>query len=244
MGALATRLPSSVRRALTLETRAPRRARPRCPTSEPKSILPVGGHAIRRPLAAPVSRQWHLVRDRRDVLALMTSTLDLHDVAATCLQRATEPVQAQLELWRARRSNIEFLSNWECVFHRRVLSRAIGARSLRGATPRLRPVSQKIVPEKLSGTCRDCHKSVAFQRLSRRGRRAPIAEGAKCDGVSTPSHLPSVAGDAFRTYVVDPAVLQPCMPSPYSPRPSIDARARRGRAHGQTTSKSRGRMSE
>jgi hypothetical protein len=51
------------------------------------------------------------------VLALLAAPFDPNDVTATSLQRATEPVQAQLELRCARRSDVEFLSNRDCVLH-------------------------------------------------------------------------------------------------------------------------------
>jgi hypothetical protein len=77
-------------------------------------------------------------------------------------------VQAQLELRRARRSDVEFLSNWEGVLHRSVPSTTTpwvecgSTRFPSRCYPTLATASQMIVPEKLSCTCQDCHKSKAF----------------------------------------------------------------------------------
>jgi hypothetical protein len=85
--------------------------------SETGIEAPLIDPAGRLPLSPPVTRQRHLVGDRSHVLALVPTALDPHDVAATGLQRSTKPVQPQLELWRARRSNIKFLPNWEGILH-------------------------------------------------------------------------------------------------------------------------------
>jgi hypothetical protein len=53
----------------------------------------------------------------------------------------------------------------------------VTARSLRGTHPTLNTASQKIVPEKLSRTCRDCHKSEAFWLCLRHSNASATIRG-------------------------------------------------------------------